>query len=373
MSHALILSEKKSTEIDNVFHDLQKSVKHEKESVEKAAKEINDIIRRRGSNLRRNHRLKKVLDEKIEKLRRKIDFGLQEVNLTLTGDWDKLIEFGKTVMEDLTSGEGPISTTLKEIGNFISDLFTKRRMHSELRKSEISLEISAAKEAREKKKLRRHARKSRRSSENSRPNFRRSYFRKSISERRSDVQEQHMAISEKIVELNILLDKQHKILKNGTKELEVQIEKLEASYPGNEEIQKKIGELREKLEARNLVYKEKYAFLEEHVNTMQDIRNDEIKVEKLLHDSEAALEEVLHDAVDEDDEPLPLPSNPNELAERVKKECGKVAEENKKIVTEKKEIDKKLKQTQEEHKTWTTKAKKCKCFYKGWFNKNCKF
>ena len=455
MSKSDSLAEKKSEQIVSISSELKTSAKEIE--VRKKLDEIDKLVARRGSNLRRNHLLKKNVEQKLKEMRRVdhsavvgslIDFiDLYIDNDVALKERDKLIEEVVKDLETILNEKDDVKRRSRNFDDGLSQEKFKRRFEESsktsrgklMKKFRKSAEISSRNDSKKASSLdsrglwkstnrisgrsKRFARTSGISErsrifserrlmkdfkklqksgtiaensvklpndlqtilENSEKSLKRAlddYHAKSENltlrrseerlQRRLEKDENHNQITDKIIKMNILLDKQHELMKVYNKEINETFSKM---FPDNSSqtenfaaLKSKVQVLRRKIKQKDTILKEKYESLEKSVGEIEDIRNDEERTKGLLGEAENSLEGAMHDEDDGGGSDLT-----SMLHDEVTNTCGTVVERNSALKTDRDSDLQKIKDLEAEHKDWMLKAHKCKCFYKSWFNKKCKF
>lgn len=309
--------EKKDVEQKQIFDEL-KAVAEENE-IEERVESVRRIMQRRMPNLRRNvkrNELKRIVEEKMKE-RNKKEFSKGKVAAKINQVWYLVSK----KYEVLKGQDQQIKNILLEIEESINDV-EKR------------------------------------------------------SERKTNLDQDDRTFTEKIVELGVLLNQQIELIQDHNTEIDIAMEGLSTTSLTSEhsfsEVHAKVGELSKMIAFKDEILKEKYSKLETSVSELEAIQNEADEVRKNL---EAAKKRPPLDQIERyfDKDPLDFVIDEKENKQKVQGTISDQLIRISQLIEELEKKEMKISELKRNHNDWTVKAHKCKCFFSGWFNKNCKF
>jgi hypothetical protein len=194
--------------------------------------------------------------------------------------------------------------------------------------------------------------------------------------KRRSTHDEEIAITEKLVELNVLLNTQNDLLQNQYKEINDEIGDLKSSnfteHENSNQLGTKAEEFSKYLVEKDLLLAEKYSKMEVSFTDIEDIRREaeELRKKHAATENDGRFNDLL--IMNEDDA---LDFAENEKKNEKKKE-GTISDQLGRITHLKGDAEGMAKiiiELEKKMKRWTSLAHTCTCFYSGWFNKKCKF
>lgn len=306
--------EKKDVTLETLYNDLKAVI--EENEIDERVERVEGLLQRRMPNFRRNvkrNELKKIVEEKVKEQNKK-EFSKGKVAAKINQIWYLVSK----KYDALKEGDKKIEDLMNEVEKAV------KKVDKQSRRSNIDQNKS---------------------------NF----------------------IIEQIVELNIRLNQQHELLEDHNKEIYDLIDGLSETSlkrdDGSNVIKPRADNFSGGIHDKDAILKEKYSRLEESVNELENIRNEAEETRKKLEEAkkEPPIDELV--MMDENEEEVDFKQADKKAEGAISDQLGRIGELKEDI----KKKDAKIKELQKSNDDWTTLAHKCKCFYKGFFNKKCRY